>query len=232
VNDLTSAFDVLIRFLGDEALTQRIARLEYGLADIRVADIPQLLTASHIDVRLLQSALLVREQFGRLNDVVHASAITLALPHLLEPDEQLARPSLAAGNDPSRRFDVETDRRVAEFKLSRWQGKDSQRKRQVFKGLVHLASEGSERRAELYVLGQRPVRFLRVSQSTARWALDRPSDRQLFEEKFGSLDRSIAAFTAGEGGRVGLIDLEEVIPTLFTNFDGGQDDALTAESVE
>ena len=43
---------------------------------------------------------------------------------MLEPGERLAnRPSLAAGNDPSRTFDLETDRRVAEFKLAIWNGR-------------------------------------------------------------------------------------------------------------
>jgi hypothetical protein len=217
--DLRSALDVLIGFLGDEALTQRIARLEHDLVDIRVADIPQLLVMSRVDLRLLQSAFLARQHLGRLNDLIHATAITLALPHLLEPDEKLLRPSLASGNDPTRPFDIETDRRVAEFKLSRWQGTDAGRKRQVFKDLVNLASDESGRRAELYVLGERPIRFLRRSKSTAGWALDRsPRERKVFEEKFGDLGLPVAAFTKGEGNRVLLVDLEEALPELFHEY--------------
>jgi hypothetical protein len=45
VNTLQTALNVLVRFLGDEALTQRIARLENDLAGIDVADIPQLLAS-------------------------------------------------------------------------------------------------------------------------------------------------------------------------------------------
>lgn len=66
---------------------------------------------------LLRSAFYARAEFGRINDLIHAAAIALALPHLLATGEVLKRPSLAAGNDPSRPFDVETDRRVAEFNL-------------------------------------------------------------------------------------------------------------------
>jgi hypothetical protein len=230
---LRTAFEVLISFLGEDSLTHRIARLEHELVGIRVAEIPHLLSRSLVDVQLLQSAFLARQHLGRLNDLIHASAIALALPHLLEPDEHLTRPSLAAGNDPSRPFDIESDRRVAEFKLSRWQGKDAMRKRQVFKDLVHLASDESGRSAELYVLGERPIRFLRTSKSRASWALDRsPREREIFRERFGSLERRISDFTAAEGSRVTIIDLEKALPDLFRHFDDLEGDDRSARSTE
>ncbi|MFF2516540.1 hypothetical protein [Streptomyces sp. NPDC058086] len=103
---------------------------------------------------------------GRLNDLIHAAGIVLALPHLLEDGEEIAvRPSLAAGNDPHRPFDLETDRRVAEFKLARWRGADAMRKRQTFKDLVMLAADRTGRRAELFVVGPEPGRFMRSSPS-------------------------------------------------------------------
>ncbi len=218
--NLPESLDVLVGFLGDEALTTRIARLEHELVGVSVSDIPSLLLASNVDRRLLQSALVVRAQLGRMNDLIHATAIALALPHLLEPDEQLVRPSLAAGNDPSRPFDIETDRRVAEFKLSRWAGADAMRKRQVFKDLVHLSPDASGRQAELYVLGDRPIRFLRTSTSKASWGLDRsPRERGVVEERFGSLERRICDIAADEGAHVALIDLEERLPEVFVGYD-------------
>jgi hypothetical protein len=157
----------------------------------------------------------VRRDLGRLNDLVHAAAISLALPLILGPGERLAnRPSLAAGNDPTRLFDVETNMRVAEFKLSLWSGTDAMRKRGVFHDLVHLAADGSGRRPELYVAGALPLRFLRGSRSTARWALNRGADstRDLFLDRFGSLDTSIRDFTAGPASHVRLVDLADVLP--------------------
>lgn len=216
---LRAALDVLLAFLGNEPLTARIARLEERLTGTAIDAIPGVLEQAAVDQRLLSAAFLSRQHLGRLNDLIHATAIALALPHVLEPRERLVRPSLAAGNDPSRPFDIETDRRVAEFKLARWQGTDATRKRQVFKDLVHLAAEGSGRRAELYVLGPRPLRFLRTSRATAKWALDRsPRERQLFAEQFGPLVRSVADFTATDGAHVRLIDLEEELPAIFRDF--------------
>lgn len=46
------------------------------------------------------------------------------------------------------------------------------RKRQTFKDLMMLAVDTSGRRAELFVIGPEPCRFLATSTSTAAWALD------------------------------------------------------------
>jgi hypothetical protein len=67
------------------------------------------------------------------------------------------------------------------------------------------------------VLGDRPVRFLRETRSTARWALDRfPATRGLFEDRFGSLDTPIPQFTSGAAHKVKIINLEERLPDLFS----------------
>ncbi|MFJ9594565.1 hypothetical protein ACIRS3_17560 [Streptomyces virginiae] len=94
------------------------------------------------------------------------SGVPLALPHVPEEGETIARhPSL---------------RRVAEGKLARWRGADAMRKRQVVKDLAVLAADRSGRRADLFVIGPEPARFLRTSATTAARVLDRvPSSAQL-----------------------------------------------------
>ena len=135
------------------------------------------MTAHGLSGDLLLAAEVVRRDVGRINDVIHATAISLALPHILDADEVLLRPSLEAGNDPSRPYDVETDRRIAEFKLGRWRGADAMRKRQLVKDLVHLAGDDSARTPQLFVVGSRPQQFLKMSNATVLWALrPLPSD--------------------------------------------------------
>ncbi len=164
------AFAQLAAFLAGGRLTHVVAALEHALAGSDSASAAAATEKAGLRSDLLTAALLVRRDLGRLNDLIHAAAITLALPVILEAGERLTnRPSLAAGNDPTRLFDVETDRRVAEFKLAVWSGTDATRKRGVFQDLVHLAADRSGRRAELYVAGPAPLRFLRRSASTAGW---------------------------------------------------------------
>jgi hypothetical protein len=217
-DDLASSLKSLGTFLDRAPLTDTIACLEEALEGSTQAQVNGLLEDAGISSGLLRDAMTVRARIGRVSDVIHATAIALSLSTLLQPGEIVARPSLAAGNDKSRPFDLETNRRVAEFKLARWTGSDAMRKRQVFKDLVTLAAEESDRAAELYVLGTRPIRFLQTSRSTARWGLDRSLPTQkLFEERFGSLDVEIADFTGGPGAHVKVIDLEERMPRLFSD---------------
>jgi len=208
----------LMDFLSSSPLTAAVSELEHALDGCTVERISGELDARGISRGLLRSAFYARREFGRINDVIHAVAIAISLPHLLEPGETLRRPSLAAGNDPSRPFDVETDRRVAEFKLSRWDGHDSLRKRQLFKDLVHLATADiGGRTPELYVLGSLPLKFLATTSSTTRWALNRVSDnmRQQFTAHFGTLDIPVPEFVARHARHVRVIDLEELLPQHF-----------------
>ena len=149
------AVDALFDFMHQSSLTGRIAQLEHELVGATDTDVAQLAGTHAISDDMLAAALTIRSAFGRVNDVIHAAVIALSLPHVLEPGEQITnRPSLAAGNDPSRPFDLETDRRVAEFKVSVWTGKDAMRKRGVFADLIHLALDETGRRQQLFVVGK------------------------------------------------------------------------------
>lgn len=214
--ELASALAALVAFLRAAPLTESIKQLEHALADSSAATIGDITAAHGLSPSVLEAAIVARTNFGRLNDVIHAAGIALALPHLLDPGETLKRPSLAAGNDKSRPFDVETERRAMEFKFARWDGHDAMRKRGVVKDLVHLAELADGRRAELYVLGERPRAFLQSTKSSMGWALDRsPATRQRFAEQFGPLDQTVTHFYESVRSRVDVIDLESLLPDLF-----------------
>ncbi|MDW8471490.1 hypothetical protein PV413_22405 [Streptomyces scabiei] len=141
--------------------------------------------------------------------MIHACGILHVLPHILGDEERITvRPSLRAGNDPSRPYNLETDQRIAEFKLARWRGPDAMRKRQTFKDLVMLGADTSGRRAELFVIDPEPRRFLATSTSTAAWALDRsPGALRTFTTVFGTPNMSVAQFTATHAAHVQITDL-------------------------
>lgn len=216
--DIEAQIGSATAFLGASPLTSAIAELEHALSDCPADEVTGRLNERGVTPELLASAFFVRARFGRINDLIHACAVALTLPHILQPGELLKRPSLAAGNDPTRLWDVETDQRVAEFKLSRWDGHDAGRKRQLFKDLVHLAAaDVGERQLELYVLGARPTRFLTHTTSTAAWALNRMAKKtqDLFAEEFGTTAIAIPDFMAGPGARVRIVDLEQLLPQHF-----------------
>jgi hypothetical protein len=221
--DLRAAgFLQLARFLEGGRLKGVVANLEYELAS---ADGAQARHATEevgmggdSGMALFTAPLQTRQQLGRINDLIHATGIALMLPDILEPGEQLMnRPSLAAGNDPSRPFDVETNRRVMEFKFGVWQsGSNADRKRGVFHDLLHLAAAPTGRRPELYVVGPQAEKFLTSTTSKVSWALNRQADksRQLYEQRFGAVDIPIPEFTRGPAAHVRIVDLEQRLPAI------------------
>lgn len=82
---------------------------------------------------------------------------------------------------------------------------------------MHLAADESGRQPELYVVGEQPIIFLKTSRSTVEWGLDRfPGTQQLFRERFGALDVTIAEFRGnGPGFRVNVYDLAALAPDIM-----------------
>lgn len=230
VNDESSAvgFLRLAQFLEGGRLKEVVGELEYALASANGDQVETHTSAAGLGgiegQSLFGAAVQTRQQLGRLNDLIHVTGIALALPLILEPGERLSnRPSLAAGNDPSRPFDVETDRRVMEFKFSIWQaGSNATRKRALFHDLVHLAAYQEGKRPELYFVGPQSAKFLRTTTSPVSWALNRQAEktRELYKDRFGAIDIPISQFTSGPAAQVQLLDLETILPGLPTLLEG------------
>ncbi len=144
--------------------------------------------------------------------------ICATLPRILEPDERITvRPALASGNDPTRHDDLETDRRIAEFKVAVWQtGSNVMRKRTVFADLVSLAMDPRPLRKQLFVMGELPGRFLRGSRSRADMVLQRAHQnlRDSYAQTYGGTPVSVAEFTRGPASQVEIVDLHDLLPEL------------------
>ena len=74
--------------------------------------------------------------------------------------------SLGAGNT-GRKFDLETNLRVAEFKFIKWRGgADTIRQNQLFKDFYNLAEDDTQKMKDLYVINKSiPIRFLNGSRA-------------------------------------------------------------------
>ena len=197
---------------GRGSLTRTVGNLERSFTGQDGLGVGAAVERQGVSGRTLEAGLIARDMFGRLNDIVHSVAITVALPFLLEPGERIESVSLAAGNSPDRPFDLTTDQRIAEFKLSRWDGHDTARKLQLAKDLVHLAADDSGRRAQLFVLDGRPLEFADRSESLIKNLLKRfPATLELFKARFGDPMISIADFRRAGGSAVEIVDLRPIL---------------------
>ena len=215
-NDLPTQLAAVGAFLDQAPLGTSVADLELALGGCRRDEVVDVVAAHGMTVELLCSAIAAREALGKISDLIHAAAIALSLPHILQPDERLMRPSLAAGNTKGRLFDIETDRRIAEFKLARWTGEDGARQKSAVKDLARLAADSSGRTAELYVRGPIAIGWLKRSRSPIRQQIKGfPPELVAFEQTFGDSGIAVSAFVAGKAAHVHLIDIEQHVPHLF-----------------
>lgn len=212
------AVDQIARFMDGEELTTRVAEAEQAMRGVPGSDIGEVSRQMGLDGPTLTSALMVRRAFGRISDVIHAATIVMTLEKVMEEGEVLVRPpSLGAGNDPGRPFDVETDRRVAEFKAAEWKGADAMRKRTLFADLARLAMEDSGRRKQLFVVGELPRRYLTTTRTSVSRVINRSSQtlRDRMADRYGSLEMSVAEFTATHGSQVEVVNMEDIVPELI-----------------
>ncbi len=208
----------VLAVLSSQPLTSRVAGIEATLEGLTADDVRSVLDGGVLSAETAAAALAVRESLGRISDLIHASVICATLPRILEPGERITvRPSLASGNDPSRRYDLETDRRIAEFKVAVWQtGSNVMRKRTVFADLVALAMDPRPLRKQLFVVGVLPGRFLNGSRSPAQSLLERSQQslRERFAEAYGTQAISVADFRMGPACDVEIVDLLRLLPEL------------------
>jgi hypothetical protein len=212
-----AAFATLVAFLRGGPFTAAIGALEHDLLNADRTTAAHITAAAGLTEQLLHGALIVRRDVGRVSDVIHATVISLALPLILEEGEVVSnRPSLGPGNDQSRPFDLETNHRVAEFKVAVWSGGDMMRKRGVAADLVHLALDESGRRPELWVAGTEPLRFLQTSTSTVADLLSRSSRQQRarYEARYGTQELPLRTFVAEHATHVHLRNIADVLPAV------------------
>lgn len=112
-DDVLAAYRFLDEFLSMAPLTATLTDLEANLVDADRGRAASVSANSGSTTNLIDSALVVRERVGILDTLIHAAVITHVIPLILEEDEGvMKRPSLGAGNDPERVFDLETTARV------------------------------------------------------------------------------------------------------------------------
>lgn len=155
------AIEAIERFQG-ASLTESLSGIETHIVGLGLNEVQSFCGSRGIDDAFLASALSVKKIASQINVIIHAAGILRSLQSIMEPGEVVESVSLGAGNT-GRKFDLETNFRVAEYKFIDWQGgPESIRQNGIFKDFFELAEHETVKRKFLYVVGTEfPLRFFR-----------------------------------------------------------------------
>jgi len=141
-------------------LRERISKLQDNLSGVNLDRSKSVMLDNGINESLFESALFLKKISSQIYEIVHATGILLSLSHILKEGEVIEKLSLGAGNTGVR-FDLETNKRIAEYKFINWRGgPESIRQNGLFKDFYQLAEYKSKKKKYLYVVGKKPKIFL------------------------------------------------------------------------
>lgn len=204
-----------VRALGiGRGLRNHIADLERALAGRDRDEAIALVAEDGITSEALLAALAIKAMAGQINVVVHALGILVSLPYVLDEGEVIEGLSLGAGNT-GRSHDLETDRRVAEFKFITWRGgAEAIRQNSLFVDVFNLASSPTPKRRQLYVLGlHEPLKFLNGNRAIESVLSKHASVWERFNHRHADDGFvRVSQYWTTVRDRVELIDLQDRVP--------------------
>lgn len=183
---LTDELALIEKFKGG-SLTKSIASYENEVAGMDTDGLALFCRDHGIDNQFVASALSVKQLSSQIDVIIHSSGILRSLPAILREDEIVESVSLGAGNT-GRRFDLETNLRVAEYKFIDWKGgAESIRQNGIFKDFFELAEYETQKEKYLYVVGTAiPMKFFRGGRALTSVLSRYPKILVRIMEKYGS----------------------------------------------
>ncbi len=191
-----------------------IPAIEHSLTGAQKTTCKKTLEELGVTPLLLGAALTLKREAGQINVLIHAVGMLWSLPFILEDGETIEALSLGAGNT-GKRFDLETDRRVAEFTFVDWKGRDAMRLKQLFEDFYKLAEHDASKDRYLYVKGRdRPLKFLK-----GRRKLSSIMDRNQtlwnnFHQHYANRFTHVEEYYHFRKERVQIVDLTAIVPNL------------------
>lgn len=194
-------------------LTARIADLEWAIKGCDGYQCGAKSVDAGVTSDLLSAAYAVKRVAGQINVLIHAVGGLLLLPKSMEPGKKIEYVSLGAGSS-GRAFDLETDRRVAEFKFIHWRGEaDTIRQNSLFKDFYLLAENPTPKRKELYVLDTRyPHKFLRAGRALRSVLSKNVTLWEEFQSKYGNTYETVSDYYAVRQHGVAILDATPLVP--------------------
>jgi hypothetical protein len=212
---IASAVHLLRTFRGPD-LTQTIREIEKSLKGVSVDGCSHVLARSGVKNEVLGTAGLVKQLAGQIDVVVHTLGILLCLPRILKPGEIIEYASLGAGNT-KRKFDLETNRRIAEFKFIRWQGgSESIRQNSLFKDFYGLAEQNTQKDKFLCVLGtEHGDKFFNGGRALESVLSRNDSLKKSFNAKYQNRFMTVRDYYHFKNGSVVIQDVSALVPELM-----------------
>lgn len=142
------------------SLTENLSKIETEIVGIETDQAFQFCEQIGVDANFLNLALSIKSMASQINVIIHAAGILHSLKTLLDDGEHVESVSLGAGNT-GKKFDLETNFRVAEYKFIDWKGgAEAIRQNGIFKDFYELAEYKTTKKKFLYVVDTtHPLRF-------------------------------------------------------------------------
>jgi hypothetical protein len=194
------------------SLTKSLAQIEADIVGMRANAVENMCNSRQIDSSFLELAGSVKKLAGQINVVIHAAGILCALPRILEEGEVIESVSLGAGNT-GRKFDLETNFRIAEFKFIDWQGgPETIRQNSIFKDFFELAEFETDKSKQLYVVGTEfPLKFLRGGRALTSVLSRMPVILRRINEIYGKEVRRVRDYFVLKETEVEIRDISSLI---------------------
>lgn len=204
---IPEALQAIQAFQGD-SLTGSLAQIETAIVGLNVDQLETFCEARNINHSFMASAGSIKKVAGQINVIIHAAGILCSLPHILVPGEVVESVSLGAGNT-GRHFDLQTNRRVAEYKFIDWQGgPESIRQNALFKDFFELAEFETTKMKCLYVVGATvPMRFFSGGRALTSVLSRFPAILERLQTKYGPEIRQVRDYYQLKKDDVEIVDV-------------------------
>lgn len=194
------------------SLTKSISDIEKEIVGFSQCESKEFCDRRKIDHSFLESALSVKKLASEINIIIHAAGILRSLPEILEPGEVIESLSLGAGNT-GRRFDLETNFRIAEFKFIDWRGgPESIRQNGIFKDFYELAEEDTDKSKYLYLIGDTvALKFFQGRRALTSVLNRRAHILQAIRDKYGPNVLTVRDYYSIKRNAVRIVDISSYI---------------------
>ncbi|MFA5292394.1 MAG: hypothetical protein WC496_05090 [Phycisphaerae bacterium] len=199
-----------------ESLTDKLFSLEVKFRGLNRKESEKMCEQFELNSNLIASAFEVKKLAAQIHIVIHTIGILAALPSILDDDEHIEYLSLGAGNT-GRKFDLETNKRIAEFKFINWRGgADAIRQNSLFKDFYELAEYESSKKRYLYTLGvDIPFKFFNGYRSLESVLSHNNKLFREFSEKYVSRFKNVNDYYQYRKNLVEIVDISRIIPELI-----------------